>query len=106
MNRLLKTAPLVLAIALRCGCEEAKTYSPTEGCSTRRLPAMSSATCLRARLPVVPDYGTKLLLHIPGHRTPSPPRLDIGGSTRARPRTYAFFSERNGPVTSREQLLR
>ena len=52
---------------------------------------MSNATCRRLRLPAVPDCSTKRLLYIPGDRTLSPPRLFIGGPTRARPRTYAFF---------------
>ena len=52
---------------------------------------MNNATCRRLRIPVAPDYSTILLLLIPGHRTLSPPLLFIGGSTRARPTTYAFF---------------
>ena len=79
------------------------------GCSTRRLPMMCNATCRpsprlhtletwgkprRLPLPAVPDYLTKLLLHISGHRTLSPPRLRIGDSIRARLRTCAF------PVTA------
>ena len=43
------------------------------GCSPRRLPPVSNATCLRLPLPAVPDCSTKLLLHIPSHRTVSRP---------------------------------
>ena len=52
---------------------------------------MSNDTCRRPRLPAVPDYITKCLLPILGHRILSPPRLFIGGSTRARPKTCALF---------------
>ena len=37
-------------------------------CEQRSLPKTT-------RLPSVPDCSTKVLLHIPGHRTLSPPRL-------------------------------
>ena len=46
MNRLLKTAPLVPEIDLRCGWEEVKMQSPT-GMLHLTSPLMSNATCPR-----------------------------------------------------------
>ena len=65
---------------------------------------MRNATCPRLRLPAVSDYSTKLLLPIPGHRILSPPRLFIGGSTRTRPRTCAFFSGNVEPANNGSPL--
>ena len=85
MNRLSKPDPLVLAMGLRCGYEEAKTPSPT------RMRHSTSSADEQRYLPktTATSDSTKLLLHIPGHRTLSPPRLFIEDSTRARLRTCA-----------------
>ena len=88
--RLSKPDPLVLAMVLRCGCNEAKMSSPTG--MLHSTPSTDEQRYLpKTRLPVVPDYSAKLLLPILGPRILSLSRLFIGGSTRARPRTCAFL---------------
>ena len=59
---------------------------------------MSNAACPRFRLPTVLVYSAKLLPHIPGQRTLSPPQVHFGDFTRSRSRKYSFSSDSNGPV--------
>ena len=82
VNRLPKTDPHVLAIILRCRCEEVKTTSPirmscSSSCSSscidehRYLPKTTASSGFGL-------HSTNLLLRVPGHSTLSTPRLLIG----------------------------